>query len=232
MKRFYKTVSGVSDAEGWSILLDGRPIRTPAKSLLRVPSGPLAEHIAFEWDAQRETIDPKTMPLTRLANTVLDGVTPKRDSVVAEIAAYGESDLICYRATDPPELVVRQAAAWNPLIDWAEQRLSAQLVVTDGILHQKQSAEALLALKDAVEACSDWQLAPLHMMVSITGSLVIGLALLAGRLGVDEAWAAGQLDELFQAERWGEDAEAAAVRLARQADLAHAASFLSFLRPN
>jgi chaperone required for assembly of F1-ATPase len=232
MKRFYKTVSGASDADGWRIFLDGKPIRTPGKAELRVPTGPLAEALAFEWDAQTETIDPKSMPLNRFANTVIDGVAHARTAVVDEIAAYGETDLICYRAVEPMALVLRQQEIWNPFIVWAQQSLGAQLDVADGIVHLSQSRDALLALKDAIDAASNWQLAPLHTIVSITGSLVIGLALLSGRITAEAAWYAGLLDELFQAELWGEDDAAAAVRAARLADIQDAARFLALLRSN
>jgi chaperone required for assembly of F1-ATPase len=230
LKRFYKTVSGASDGLGWRIFLDGKPIRTPGKSDLRVPFGPLAEALAFEWDAQKETINPKNMPLNRFANTVIDGIAKKRAAVVAEIAQYGASDLLCYRALEPAELVLRQQAVWDPLVDWAEQQLGAQLQIADGIMHQAQTPEAVLALQDAVEARSNWQLAPLHSMVTITGSLVIGLALLSGNLTAGDAWEAGQLDELFQAELWGEDATAAGIRALRRADLEDAARFAALVR--
>jgi chaperone required for assembly of F1-ATPase len=232
MKRFYKTVSANSSEQGWHLLLDGKPVRTPKKAELMVPSGALAEAIAHEWYAQTDVINPKLMPLTRLANTVLDGVMQNRAAVVAEITGFGETDLLCYRATDPPPLVQRQSDSWDPLLDWAEQQFGAKLLVTHGIVHQPQPMPAVAALGDAVNACSAWQLAPLHMAVSITGSLVIGLALLSGRVTAEAAWSAGLLDELFQADLWGEDAEAAAVRAARLSYLHDAARFMACLRSN
>ncbi len=232
MKRFYKTVSTAHDDAGWRVLLDGKPIRTPGKAEALVPTAALADALAAEWDAQTETINPKTMPLTRFANTVIDGVAAQRDAVAAEIAQFGESDLICYRAHEPAALAARQQDAWAPLVDWAAQALGAPLIVTQGIMHQSQPPEALAALKAAVSAQGNWQLAPLHAMVSITGSLVIGLALLAGRLTPEQAFAAGHLDELFQAEHWGEDAQAAEIRALRRADLDAAARFAALARHN
>jgi chaperone required for assembly of F1-ATPase len=232
MKRFYSTVSADSSELGWHLLLDGKPVRTPKRQTLVVPSGALAEAIAFEWYGQTDTIDPKSMPLTRLANTVLDGVVPNRAAVVAEILAFCETDLLCYRAAEPPQLVQRQSDSWNPLLDWAKHQFGAELVVTQGIVHRPQPVTAVGALRNAVTDCSVWQLAPLHMAVSITGSLVIGMALLSAQVTPEQAWAAGLLDELFQAELWGEDAEAAALRTARLSDLQDAARFLSLLRSN
>ncbi len=230
MKRFYETVSTAHDGAGWRVLLDGKPIRTPGKADMQVPTAALGEALAAEWDAQTASINPKTMPLTRFANTVIDGVTAQREAVAAEIAQFGESDLICYRAAEPAALAARQQDIWTPLVDWAGQTLGARLHITQGILHQPQTPETLAALRAAVFAQGTWQLAPLHAMVSITGSLVIGLALLAGRLTPEQAFAAGQLDELFQAEHWGEDVDAANVRALRRADLDAAACFARLAR--
>ncbi|MCH8685994.1 ATP12 family chaperone protein [Pedomonas mirosovicensis] len=230
MKRFYKQVSIAPTEGGYQIHLDGRPVRTPSKAVLVVPGKALAEAVAQEWDAQVETIEPAAMPLTRHANTVLDRVALHRDAVVEEIARYGETDLICYRAEWPTELAERQCRTWDPLVDWARRRYDVSLTTVSGIMHQPQGDETLERLTRSVESLSDWQLAPLHTLTTITGSLVIGLALLEGEVSPEQAWEAGQLDELFQAEKWGEDELAVKAHEARRVDLLSAARFLELLR--
>lgn len=230
MKRFYKSVSVAAADGGYQIHLDGRPVRTPSKALLVVPAKALAEAIAHEWDAQVETIEPAAMPLTRHANTVLDRVTPQRAMVTDEISRYGESDLVCYRAEWPTDLAERQATSWDPLIDWARRRYDVNLCTVQGIMHRPQAEDALQRLTQAVEALEDWQLAPLHTITTITGSLVIGLALLEGEVSPQAAFEAGQLDELYQVEKWGEDALAQKARETRRVDLLSAARFLELLR--
>lgn len=195
-----------------------------------MPTAPLAEAIAAEWRGQGEEVRLDALPLTRLASTALDLVTPRRREVVAEIARYAGTDLVCYRAADPPELATRQHAAWQPLIDWATLRYDAPLAVTAGILPIAQTPESLRAFTAAVEAYPPLELAALHMAVSACGSLVVGLALIEGRLGVEEAFAASQLDETFEIEQWGEDAEQMQRRAALQADMALAHQFISLLR--
>jgi chaperone required for assembly of F1-ATPase len=229
LKRFYKTVSTASASDGWRILLDGKPIRTPAKSFLVVPTSALAQALAGEWDAQIGTVNPHAMPLNRTANTILDRIAGNRDAVVSEIANYGETDVICYFAEAPDDLVARQQTQWEPLLVWVRETLHVELKTSVGIMHQPQHTNAIQKLHMAVAACPDWQLAALHTIVSISGSLVIGLALLAGRLTVEQAWAAGQVDELFQVEFWGEDRFAAKNRADRLADLTSAAAFLRLL---
>lgn len=230
MKRFYKQVSVAAAEGGFQIHLDGRPVRTPAKHLLTIPSIALAEAIAAEWDAQAENIEPANMPLTRHANTVLDRVAAHRDAVVTEIARFGESDVICYRADWPTDLAAAQSAAWDPFVAWARTRYDVSLACTQGIIHTPQSADAITRLHHAVDAMSDWQLAPLHTITTITGSLVIALAVAEGQASKEEAWQAGQLDELFQIEKWGDDPLAAKARAARQTDLEAAARFLELLK--
>ena len=230
MKRFYKSVSVAPTDGGYQIHLDGRPVRTPSKALLVVPSKALAEAIAQEWDAQVETIEPAAMPLTRHANTVLDRVTPQREMVTDEISRYGGNDLVCYRAEWPTDLAERQAATWDPLIDWTRRRYDASLSIVQGIMHRPQSEEALARLSQAVNALDDWQLAPLHTITTITGSLVIALALLDGEITPEAAFEAGQLDELYQIEKWGEDSLAQKARETRRVDLLSAANFLELLR--
>jgi len=230
MKRFYKSVSVASADGGYQIHLDGRPVRTPSKALLTVPSKALAEAVAREWDAQVETIEPAAMPLTRHANTVLDRVAPQRENVVGEISRYGENDLVCYRAEWPADLADRQARTWDPLIDWARRRYDVNLCTVQGIMHRPQGEDALKRLQQAVEALQDWELAPLHTITTITGSLVIALALLEGEVAPEAAFNAGQLDELYQVDKWGEDALAQKARDARRIDLLAAARFLELLR--
>jgi chaperone required for assembly of F1-ATPase len=229
MKRVYKEVAARKAESGWGIALDGRPLRTPAKNELTVPSESLAAAIAAEWDAQDPDIVPHTMPLTRLAATAIDRTVLKRAEIVAEIANYAATDLVCYRAEHPPALAMRQEAAWQPLIDWAAGRYDAGLTVTAGIVPQPQSPTSLKAFAAAVGAQDDFRLTALQAATAACGSLVIALALLEGRLDAEAAFAASQLEETFQIEAWGEDAEAAARRAALAADIAAAARFLELL---
>jgi chaperone required for assembly of F1-ATPase len=225
MKRFYKAARAVERSEGgWTIELDGRPVRTPAKTLLVVRNRPLAEAVAAEWDAQ--TIQPNAMPLTRHANSAVDLVAPRREGVVDEIAVYGGTDLVCYRAEAPMALIGRQQAAWGPLLDWLEARYGVRLTVTEGITHVAQDPARMAVLRAAVDAYGDVEIAALHTATTILGSLVIALALAEGHLDADAAWAAARVDEAFQIERWGEDAEAAARAKAVRAELGAAARVL------
>jgi chaperone required for assembly of F1-ATPase len=229
MKRVYKEVAAQPVEGGWGIFLDARELRTPAKRELIVPSRPLAEAIAAEWDAQETDIRPQTMPLTRLAATALDHTAHQRETIVAEVANYAGTDLVCYRAEQPPALAARQHAAWQKLIDWAARRYNAGLTVTAGIVPQPQSPASLRAFSAAVAAFDDFRLTALQALTAACGSLVIALALAEGRLDADAAFAAAQLDETFQIEAWGEDAEAAKRRELLAADIAAAARFLDLL---
>ena len=219
MKRFYKTVAVVPAGDGFGVTLDGKPIRSPAKADFILPSRALAEAVAAEWDAQADEVVPSAMPLMQLAATTIDKVAPNRDVVIDTIAPYGGTDLLCYRAEAPVALAERQAAAWQPLLDWAMTAHDAPLTATSGILHQAQPDASLAALRAAVAAQDDWRLTALHQATALTGSLVLGLALLAGRIDADEAFELAELDASFQIERWGEDAEAAARRAALRAEL-------------
>src|SRR5207302_1361327 len=203
MKRVYKQATARAAEGGWGVALDGRPMRTPAKHELIVPSAALAEAIAAEWDAQQDEIRPATMPLTRLAATAIDRTATQRALVVVETANYAGTDLVCYRAEHPPALIARQEAAWQPLIDWAIARYDAGLAVTSGIVPQPQAPATLKAFAAAVAAQDDFSLTALHMATAACGSLVIALALLEGRLDAEAAFAASQLDETFQIEAWG-----------------------------
>jgi chaperone required for assembly of F1-ATPase len=229
VRRVYRAATTRQVESGWGIALDGRPMLTPARHQVIVPNAALAEAIAAEWEAQKDEIRPATMPLTRLAATAIDRTSAQHDQVVAETANYAGTDLVCYRADHPPALVARQQAEWQPLIDWAMLRYDAGLAVTNGVLPQPQSPAALKAFAAAVAAQDDFRLTALHAMTAACGSLVIALALMEGRLDAAAAFAVSQLDETFQIEAWGEDAEAAARRHALAEDIAAAARFVRLL---
>lgn len=231
MKRVYKTVSvAPADGGGFAVLLDGRAVRSPGQRAVPLPSRALAEAVAAEWDAQAERVDARSMPMTGFAATVADRVTPQRDFVVSEISAYGGSDLVCYLADEPAELTSRQEAAWQPLRAWASAQFGCRLLPTAGVMPVAQPPEALAALRRAVEAVGDWELAALHTLTTITGSLVIGLAVLHGRLDAEAGYAASEIDEAYQTELWGMDREAEQRRRSRRREVAEAAKFVELLR--
>ena len=229
LKRFYAEAGFAAAAGAFAIELDGKPIRTPAKAALAVPNRTLAAAIADEWRAQGERIDPAIMPLTRLASIAIDLVAPRRGEVVAAIVKYAETDLVCYRAEHPTELVRRQQALWQPLVQWVAERYGARLEVTAGIVPRDQPAAALGALRRAVEAYDIWALAALNLATAACGSVVVALALAEGRLDAAHAFAAAQLDESFEIEQWGEDAEQTRRRAMLGDDIAGAARFLALL---
>ncbi|HVY99999.1 MAG TPA: ATP12 family protein [Dongiaceae bacterium] len=228
-KRFYKEAAAVAVPGGWGIALDGKSVRTPARNPLVLESRALAEAIAAEWNAQEAKVRPDTMPLMQLASTAIDRVAPERARIVAETAAYAGTDLVCYRAEAPDELVRRQAEAWDPLIGWLRERFDVALATASGVIAVPQSEAGLAALARVVEAQDDLRLTALSVATGAAGSLVIGLALLEGRLNPEQAAAAAQLDELYQAERWGIDREAETRRAGQAADLAYARRFLDLL---
>lgn len=230
MKRFYAHAEARAADDGYQIVLDGRPVRTPAKAPLLLPTRALAEAIAAEWATQVEKVQPHTMPLMTLASTALDRVAQRREQVVEEIAKYAETDLVCYRATHPPQLAARQQGAWQPLIDWVMLRYDAPLSVTSGVIPLPQSPETLKSLARAVAAHDTLTLAALHSATTACGSVVIALALLEGRIDAAGAFAASQLDETFQIEQWGEDTEQMRRRAALEADIHAAARFIKLLR--
>jgi len=233
MRRVYKSVETRAIDGGWGVALDGRPLRTPAKRELCVPSERLAAEIAAEWDAQSPDIRPETMPLTQLATTAIDRTSGLRDKIVAEVANYAATDLVCYRADNPPALATRQQAVWQPLIDWAAGRYDAGLKVTAGILPVSQSPASLKAYTAVVAAFDDFRLTALQSATGACGSLIIALALFEGRLDAEGAFDASQLDETFQIEAWGEDAEAMKRREALAGDIKAAARFSELLgRPS
>ena len=229
MRRFYQDVAVEAGAGGHAVTLDARTVRTPMRQLLVLPSRALAAAVAGEWDDQVETVRPETMPLNRLANTALDRIQGRRDAVIDEIAAYAGADLLCYRAERPETLRHRQSEAWQPLLDWSARELDAPLAVTAGVVPVAQQAGALAALRTAVAEHDAMALTVLHAVTGATGSLVIALALAAGRIDAEAAVAASQLDETFQAEQWGEDGEARERRQALAAEIAAAARFHSLL---
>lgn len=224
-KRFWKVAQAEPCEGGFTVRLDGRPVKTPAKAALVVPTLEMAQAIAAEWDAQTGEVRPETMPVTRAANSAIDKIVPQRAAVVELVAAYGASDLLCYRATGPAELQARQAAGWDPLLDWAGQALGARLCVTEGVMHVAQDECALAKLTARVEGFSPFQLAAFHDLVAISGSLVLALAVTDGRLLPEEAWLLSRIDEHWQVEQWGEDEEAAASEAARHAGFLEAARF-------
>lgn len=224
-KRFWKATQAEACEGGFSVRLDARPVKTPAKTPLVVPTLAMAEAIAAEWDAQQGVIRPDTMPVTRSANSAIDKVGPLFDAVVGEISGYGGSDLLCYRAEAPVELVARQVAQWDPLLDWSEKELGARLQVTMGVIPVSQPAESLAALRTCVASHDPFQLAALHDLVAISGSLILGLAVARGRLTHDQAFALSRIDEHWQVEQWGEDEEFAAAEAYRQTAFAEAARF-------
>jgi chaperone required for assembly of F1-ATPase len=230
MKRVYRKAAMSATADGYGVALDGRPVKTPAKRDLRVPSAALAAAISAEWDAQEGEVRPPAMPLTQLASTAIDRVGPQRALIVQQVAGYAGTDLVCYRATRPPELKARQEAAWQPLVDWAVLRYDAPLTVTAGVIPIAQPEASLRAFAAAVAEHDDFALAALSAATAACGSLVIALALCEGRLDADQAFGASQLDESFQIEAWGEDSEQAERRRALAADIAAAARFLALLR--
>jgi len=224
MKRFWTDVTVDPDL---GVRLDDKPVRTPGRLALVLPNPALAEAVAEEWRAVADTIDPRAMPLTGLANAAIERVAADPAGFAAGLAAYGESDLLCYRADSPPDLVARQNAAWNPPLDWAEGRYGVQFELATGVMHQPQPAETVERLAAAIGAQPAFALAPLAPIVTITGSLVLGLALAEGAMTADAVWAAANLDEDWQAEQWGEDDLARAARETRRRDFDAAARFLS-----
>jgi chaperone required for assembly of F1-ATPase len=231
MKRFYKETAIEAAEGGFRVLLDGKPMRTPAKSILVVPTAPLAGAIAAEWGGvpDKAEINAADLPLTRLAATGLDRVVARREEIVAGTAKYAGSDLLCYRATTPASLVKLQHDAWQPLLDWAADRYGARLIVASGISFVEQPEEAVSRLRRAVAAHADLALSALYNLTHTAGSLVIALAVAEGRLTSEAAFAAAQVDELYQIERWGDDPLAAKHRDGVAKDIDAGARFLALL---
>jgi chaperone required for assembly of F1-ATPase len=227
-RRFYSEVAVALQGDGFVLTLDGRIAKTPAKAVLKLPTQALAEAIAAEWSRQVEVIDPVSMPLTRLANVAIDGIARAPGAVIAEIAKYGDSDLLCYRAEGPENLIKAEAAAWDPILAASEARLGARFVQVEGVVFAEQPARTKQAVHAAVTAvhqgkAGDFLLAALHVMTSLTGSVLIALAVAAGETNLDAAWAAAHVDEDFQIGLWGEDEQARLRRAQRFETMAAAA---------
>jgi chaperone required for assembly of F1-ATPase len=231
MKRFYKETAAEAGDGGWRVLLDGKSMRTPAKAELVVPTRALAEAIAAEWREVPDKVDIKVthLALTRLAATGIDRVTTQRERVIEDTAKYADSDLLCYRATVPSSLVQRQHENWQPLLDWASERYGAPLVVANGTSFVAQPSQSVARLHEAVAAHGDLALSALYNLTHIAGSVVIALAVAEGHLSAEQAFAAAQLDELYQIERWGDDPLALERRTGIWKDIETAARFLALL---
>ncbi|WP_340109294.1 ATP12 family chaperone protein [Pikeienuella sp. HZG-20] len=229
MKRFYKIAEAAPAEAGWTVTLDGRPIRTPAKAGFFAPTRALAIAAAEEWMAQEERVNPAEMPITRAVNTAIDRTGPEHGAVVEIVAAYGGTDLVSYRAEAPEALRARQAAAWDPLVDWAASTLDARLVVTTGVMPTLQPEDGRRNLAAAVAAHDAFRLTALYDLTALSGSLVIALAVAAGRLPAAEGWRASRIDETWQEEQWGRDAAAAEIAARKERDFLAAVRLLALL---
>lgn len=225
-RRFYQTVTLAQEGYEFAILLDGRPVRTPARRPLSFAARPLAEAVAEEWRAQDKVIDPASMPLTRLINSALDGVSREAGPVRAEIQRYASSDLLCYRAGEPEALVRRQGAAWDPVLGWARDQLGIHLVLAQGIVHVSQPTPAIARLGALLAPLPPLRLAAVHAITTLTGSALLALAVLKGRVPAEAAWEAAHVDEDWNIEQWGADAEAMDRRRQRWEEMLAAARLL------
>jgi chaperone required for assembly of F1-ATPase len=234
-KRFYADAD-VAEADvtkaggGFAVILDGKPIRTPSGRIVAVPVRPLAEAIAAEWRAQGEMLDPVTMPLTRFANSVVEGVVDRADLVRDDVAKYLDSDLLFYRAGHPEGLVQREAQHWDPVLDWARDNLGAHFILAEGVMHVSQPEPAIAAACAALPS-DPWAIAAAHVVTTVTGSALLALALIHGVCDPDQVWAAAHVDEDWNAEQWGVDEEAAARRATRQVDFRAAVQIVNVLAP-
>ncbi|KPD10934.1 ATP12 family chaperone protein [Phaeobacter sp. 11ANDIMAR09] len=224
-KRFWKEASAVEVEGGFTVQLDGRGVKTPAKVALLLPSLAMAEAIAAEWDAQVEGINPETMPYTRSANAAIDKVANQHAEVADMLADYGDSDLLCYRADSPQELVARQTEQWDPALNWAREALGAALETRQGLLHAGQDPAVLARLRQAVHDLDNFQLAAFHDLVSMSGSLVLGFAAAKNWRTADDIWQISRLDETWQEEQWGVDDEAQQTAELKRTAFLHAKSF-------
>lgn len=229
MKRFYEAAEATRTSDGWAIALDGRAVKTPARKPLAMASRKLADAIAAEWAGQEGDIDPAAMPLTGLANAAIDQVAPCREDFAAEIAGYGETDLLCYRADSPAALSTQQCAAWDPILNWAAKRFDIAFETTTGIVHRPQPETTVARLKAATEAYGPFHLAGLSPLVRIGGSLVAALALAEKAFDEETVWAATTVDEDWQASHWGDDEDAIATRDARHREFSAGMRFLRLL---
>jgi chaperone required for assembly of F1-ATPase len=229
-RRFWTAAAVVPADGGFAVHLDGKPVRTPLKAPLILPTEALAREVAVEWQAVEGKVDPSRMPFTRMANSAIDKVAPQFDDVAGILAEYGGSDLVCYRAERPAALAARQAEGWDPLLAWVAAELDAPLIATAGVIHRAQPAASLAALGRAVRALTPFQLAAFHDLVALSGSLVLALAVTRGRLPAETAWDLSRIDESWQIEEWGEDEEAAELAAVKRADFLRADRFFALCR--
>ena len=230
-KRFWKSASVVELPDGFTVHLDDRAVKTPAKAPLIVPTRAMADAIAAEWDAQEGVIDPRTMPVTRSANAAIDKVAVQHAEVAQMIADYGDSDLLCYRAPGPVALIERQSQLWDPLLDWAAEALGVHLSTASGVIHVPQDHAALERLSARVHALDPFALAAFHDLVSLSGSLILGFAAMLDYRPADEIWRLSRLDEDWQIEQWGSDEEAEAMGETKRSAFLHAKYFYDLSRP-
>ncbi len=221
-KRFWTDAAVVPSDGGFAIELDGRAVKTPAKRALVVPTLSMAEAVAAEWQAQEGVIKPDTMPVTKTANAAIDKVSIQHGEVADMLAAYGDADLLCYRAESPEGLVVRQMEIWDPMLVWAKDALDVELETRTGVIHQGQNPVAIQKLSDRTHALDAFQLAAFHDLVSLSGSLILGFAATFNAREVDELWDISRLDEIWQAEQWGRDDDAEALAALKKASFGHA----------
>jgi chaperone required for assembly of F1-ATPase len=229
-KRFYSHAGLAEGRDGFAITLDNKPIRTPSGRRVVVPVREIADAIVAEWEAQKEFIDPLTMPMTRFANSVVDAVVDRVDAVTEDLAKYFQSDLLFYRAGHPEALVAREAAHWDPLVFWAADTLGAHFILAEGIVHVRQPEAAIAAARAALPT-DPWSIAALHVVTTLTGSALLALALLRGVVDQDQVWTAAHVDEDWNSEKWGVDEEVAARRAVRLVDFKAAARILAALNP-
>jgi chaperone required for assembly of F1-ATPase len=229
-KRFYKTVTVARAAEGFTVELDSKPVRTPGRALLLLPGEAAARLVADEFAAQKDVLDPLAMPVWRLVNTAIDGVASDPQAVIEDIMRYAASDLICYRAEGPERLIERQAELWDPWIDWARVRFSARFILAEGVMHVEQPRETIAAVGLHLRQRDEpLRLAAIHVMTTLTGSALLALAVENGALSPEDAWTAAHVDEDWNIAQWGEDAEAAAIRSRRKEEMLAAAALLRAL---
>ena len=229
-KRFYATAGVASAPDGFAVTLDDKPVRTPSRRALVAPTREIGEAIASEWAAQNDIINPMTMPLTRLANSVIDAVADRVEAVVDDVAKYFESDLLFYRAGHPDALVERESRHWDPVLFWAADTLQAHFILAEGIVHVRQPDQAVAAARAALPT-EPWSIAALHVVTTLTGSALLALALMRGVLDEDRVWSAAHVDEDWNSAQWGVDGEVAARRAARLIDFKAAARLLKALEP-
>lgn len=225
LKRFWHGVTVTPCDGGFTVMLDQRRVKTPGKALLVVPTAAMAQAIAAEWQAQSGPVRPETMPCTRAANSALEKVMPQFHEVVGLLAAYGASDLLCYRAPGPLELSLRQAEAWDPMLDWAAAALNAPLLTAEGIVHVAQPAASVARLHGLIAAMTPFQIAAFHDLVSLSGSLVLAFAVTQEKLTPQQAWDLSRIDETYQSELWGVDEDAASLAETKRQAFHHAARF-------